>query len=119
MIDWASWAEAKGLEYKTFGKHGIPIEDIRTIATEKNISFRPGDILFLRTGYVQAYRKLSTEEKVKVAEVREWIGLGQGQATTEFLWNHQFAAVASDSPGFECRRKPEPSSLRPDVGAWL
>jgi hypothetical protein len=65
----------------------------------------PGDILFLRTGYVKAYRNLNAERRKEVAGVREWCGLGQGRETTEWLWGNQFAAVASDSPGFECRRE--------------
>lgn len=69
------------------------------------MTFREGDVLFLRTGYVKAYAGLSSEERVKVAGVKEWCGLGQSQETTEWLWERQFAAVVSDSPGFEVRRK--------------
>jgi hypothetical protein len=31
--------------------------------------------------------------------------LFQGEETTKWLWERQFAAVVSDSPGFEVRRK--------------
>jgi hypothetical protein len=105
LIDYASWAEREGIKYEAFAQHPITIDVVLKIAAEQNVAFKEGDILFLRTGYVNAYAKLSSEERVNVASVKAWIGLGQSKETTEFLWKNQFAAVASDSPGFECRRK--------------
>lgn len=69
------------------------------------MEFRQGDVLFLRTGYVAAYKGLDASGREKVSGVREWCGLGQSRETTEWLWERQFAAVASDSPGFEVRRE--------------
>ncbi|OQO00725.1 hypothetical protein B0A48_13216 [Cryoendolithus antarcticus] len=92
LIDYASWAAEKGISYDHFAKYGIPIRDVKAIAASQGVSFVAGDILFLRTGYVKAYRELSAKRK----------------ETTEWLWERQFAAVASDSPGFECRPPVEP-----------
>jgi hypothetical protein len=36
---------------------------------------------------------------------RQWPGLVQSQATAEWLWQSQFAAVAADNPAFELGRK--------------
>lgn len=104
LIDYASWVKEKNISYERFAKHGISLEDVKAIAQMENLDFKPGDILFLRTGYVQAYKALSPDRRKEVAAMKEWIGLAQGRETTEWLWDHQFAAVASDSPGFECRR---------------
>ncbi|KAH8897878.1 hypothetical protein GQ53DRAFT_884759 [Thozetella sp. PMI_491] len=108
LIDYVSWATRKGIDYKTFEKWGIGIEDVKAIVEEEGLVLRPGDILFLRTGYVAAYRALTEEGKKDVASRREWTGLRQGRDTTKWLWNNQFAAVASDSPGFECRPPEDP-----------
>jgi hypothetical protein len=105
LIDFASWAAKQGLSYESFAQYSITIDVVLKIAAEQNVTFQEGDILFLRTGYVKAYSKLSSAEQATVASVKAWIGLGQSKETTEFLWKNQFAAVASDSPGFECRRK--------------
>lgn len=105
LIDYASWADQTGTPYKAFESHCIPIQVADAIAQEAGITFQKGDILFLRTGYVKAYQALSADERKNVATVRAWIGLGQSRETIEWLWEKQFAAVASDSPGFECRRK--------------
>lgn len=104
LIDYVSWADRTGAPYKAFESHHIPIQVVDAIALEARITFQKGDILFLRTGYVKAYQGLSADERQNVATVRAWTGLGQSRETVEWLWEKQFAAVASDSPGFECRR---------------
>ncbi|KAJ8110817.1 hypothetical protein OPT61_g6436 [Boeremia exigua] len=103
LIDFASYAEKTGIPVLHFSPHAITLEDVLTIAKEQGVEFRTGDVLFLRTGYVAAYKALDAEKRKDVASVKEWCGLGQGRATTEWLWQNQFAAVVSDSPGFEVR----------------
>ena len=105
LIDFATYAERNGISVSHFAPHAITLGDVETVAEEQGVTFREGDVLFLRTGYVKAYASLSSDERVKVASVKEWCGLGQSQKTTEWLWDRQFAAVVSDSPGFEVRRK--------------
>ena len=105
LIDYASYAARNGIAIDHFGPHGVTLDSVKAIAEEQGVEFRTGDVLFLRTGYVAAYQALSQEERVKVAGVREWCGLAQSRETTEWLWERQFAAVASDTPGFELRRR--------------
>ncbi|KAG8156874.1 hypothetical protein KVR01_013287 [Diaporthe batatas] len=109
LIDYASWAKEKNISYEKFAKCGISLEDVKAIAQAQKLEFQKGDVLFLRTGYVEAYRGLSPDRRKEVAALKEWIGLAQGRETTEWLWDHQFAAVASDSPGFECRPPVDPA----------
>ncbi|KAL3442854.1 putative cyclase-domain-containing protein [Aspergillus insuetus] len=103
LVDYASYARRHGIEINHFSGHAITLEDLLAAAKEQGVEFRTGDVLFLRTGYVAAYQKLDSAGRERVAQVREWCGLGQSRETTEWLWERQFAAVASDSPGFEVR----------------
>ncbi|KAJ1333119.1 cyclase family protein [Microdochium nivale] len=104
LVDYETWASKQGKPRRDyFAGTAIPIADVKTIVAEQNVELRRGDVLFLRTGYVRAYGVLSPNEKADVAGKREWTGLAQGRETTVWLWENQFAAVASDSPGFECR----------------
>jgi kynurenine formamidase len=105
LIDFASYAEKKGLNVSHFTPHGITLAEVLEIAKEQGVEFHTGDILLLRTGYAAAYKKLDDEKRKDVASVKEWCGLAQSRETTEWLWERQFAAVASDSPGFEVRRE--------------
>lgn len=36
------------------------------------LEFRAGDILMLRTGYVEAYKALDVDQRREVASVKEW-----------------------------------------------
>lgn len=110
LIDYASFASRSGITIDHFAPHAIILQNVKDIAAEQGVEFRTGDVLFLRTGYAAAYKALSQEERVRVASVREWCGLAQSRDTTEWLWKRQFAAVASDSPGFEVRRECRQSS---------
>lgn len=49
--------------------------------------------------------KSADEERRKLAGEGKWIGVVQGEKTTEWLWSHQFAALAADNPAFEMIRK--------------
>ncbi|MAD84319.1 MAG: hypothetical protein CL912_15250 [Deltaproteobacteria bacterium] len=115
LIDFASYAERKGVEVSHFGPYAITLQDVLKIAEEQCTEFRNGDVLFLRTGYVAAYKSLNEDERIEVASRKEWCGLGQSRETTEWLWENQFAAVVSDSPGFEVRRKSQNISKCPNV----
>ena len=105
LIDYASYAHGRDVDVRHFSPHAITLEDVLAVAKEQKVEFRPGDVLFLRTGYVASYKALDAEQRERVSGVREWCGLGQSRETTEWLWQRQFAAVASDSPGFEVRRE--------------
>jgi kynurenine formamidase len=105
LIDYESYARRHGMQAIYFSPHAIKLEDVQAIAKEQNVQFHSGDVLFLRTGYVSAYKNLDSESRERVAGLREWCGLGQSRETLEWLWERQFAAVASDSPGFEVRRE--------------
>ncbi|KAJ5661369.1 uncharacterized protein N7484_000741 [Penicillium longicatenatum] len=103
LIDYYSYAIREGIDVQHFSSHPISLDNMLSIAKEQNVEFRTGDVLFLRTGYVAGYKKLDQAGRERVAGVREWCGLRQSRETTEWLWERQFAALASDSPGFEVR----------------
>ncbi|QKX59316.1 uncharacterized protein TRUGW13939_06448 [Talaromyces rugulosus] len=103
LIDYASYAKRHGIDVHHFSGHAITLENVLNVIKEQGVDLLPGDVLFLRTGYVAAYKELDKAGRERVASVREWCGLGQSRETTEWLWQKQFAAVVSDSPGFEVR----------------
>lgn len=118
LIDYASYAARNGISIDHFTPHGVTLASVKAIAEEQGVEFRTGDVLFLRTGYVAAYRALGQDERARVAGVREWCGLAQSRETTEWLWERQFAAVASDTPGFELKRKCCSSGRLPSGVQW-
>jgi kynurenine formamidase len=110
LIDWASWAEEKGIEYRADSKHCISEKELDEIAREKGIEFRAGDILLVRTGWIKWYNTSSQKVRVDGTKVRhEYIGIDSSRASIEWLWNHHFSAVAADTMAFEAWPATDPA----------
>jgi kynurenine formamidase len=104
LIDYASWAEKRGIEYSTFSTHEIKLEDIRAIAEECSVEFQKGDILFVRIGMTKEWdNKMTTAEKEAYAANShpQHAGVEASQEVLRFLWDNQFAAVAGDAISWE------------------
>jgi kynurenine formamidase len=104
LIDYASWAEKRGIEYSTFSKHEIKLADIQNIARKCKIEFQTGDILFVRIGVTKEWdtKMTSDDKKAYAANTSpEHAGVEATQDVLRWIWNHKFAAVASDSISWE------------------
>lgn len=67
------------------------------------MTFRPGDILIIRTGWTRAYERLSTAECQQLAEYKTppLIGVESSKEMLQWIWDQDFSAVAGDMPSFE------------------
>ncbi|KAL4929671.1 uncharacterized protein BDV17DRAFT_53640 [Aspergillus undulatus] len=103
LIDYATWATKNSIPLTPFKTSVIPLSSLIQILTETNTSPRPGDILFIRTGFTAAYNALTVEEEAALAArpTPNFAGVQNGEDTLRWLWGNQFAAIASDSPSFE------------------
>ncbi|KAF7190310.1 hypothetical protein HII31_08641 [Pseudocercospora fuligena] len=91
--------------YDPFTSHAITFKEIEECAKAQNVRFQYGDILIIRTGWVDAYLRKSKEERDKLGDVvglnHEFVGVEQSQDMVNFLHDTYFSAVAGDQPGFE------------------
>lgn len=103
LIDWYSWAQKNDIHLSPFQTGAVEYAHIRAIIAENNLEFRSGDILFLRVGFTAQYDKLSTAEQEGFNDRQPGglLGLEATPDSLRWLWESRFAAVASDSPGFE------------------
>lgn len=103
LIDYVRYSKQYNLEYDPWSAKAITVDTIQEIAASCNIVFQPGDILLLRTGFVEKYESLDdTALQVKMTDsTMTYPGLEGSEKSLEWLWDSHFAAVASDSPGFE------------------
>ena len=69
-----------------------------------------GDLLFIRSGFNEAYKTKSLEERMKAATrdsnisaeaPMQWSGVLQEDKILDWLHDSYFAAVAGDAPAFE------------------
>jgi len=79
--------------------------DLEEVREAQGVTFEDGDILLLRTGWMDWYENASESTKSGLAEDSlarlTTPGLIGGEAMAEWLWNHHFAAVAADNPALE------------------
>ncbi|KAF2666692.1 hypothetical protein BT63DRAFT_376464 [Microthyrium microscopicum] len=103
LLDYASWAEKNSIPLTPFSATTITLANLREIIKEQKISFRPGDILIIRSGFTAAFSKLKAEEQKTLSErpVAEFAGVESTEEMLKFLWENQFAAVAGDAPAFQ------------------
>ncbi|PLN75302.1 hypothetical protein BDW42DRAFT_41905 [Aspergillus taichungensis] len=104
LIDYATWAEKKGIKYSTFSTHQVRLADILEIARECNITFQKGDILLVRVGVTKEWDTIMTDaQKQEYSNNPSPLHAGV-EGTTDvlrWLWDTGFAAIASDSISWE------------------
>lgn len=91
-----------GLEHDAFTTASISAETLRRIAEYQGTEIKFGDILLIRSGYMDAYQQLSPvqiEERRKVMPPT-FTGVESSEEMMEFLWTN-FSAAGADHPSFE------------------
>jgi kynurenine formamidase len=103
FLDWASWAAENGKSLSPFQTGAVELSHLKQIVKEENIKFKPGDILFIRSGFSAAYNKLSDTEQRAFPnrEPPSLLGLEATKDVLRWIWENKFAAVGGDSPSFE------------------
>lgn len=103
LIDYASHAKRNNIPLTPFKTSTIPLSTLQQILSETNLAPRTGDILFIRTGFTEAFNALSPSEEAALAArpTPDFAGVENGEKTLRWLWENQFAAIASDAPSFE------------------
>jgi kynurenine formamidase len=119
LIDYASWAEKKGIKYSTFSTHQVRMSDMLEIAKECNITFQKGDVLFVRVGVTKEWDTVMTDEQKKQYSDNPSPEHAGVEATTDmlrWLWDSGFAAIASDTISWEVRLRSRRIDARKAVG---
>ena len=119
LLDYRSYAHKKGIQYDSYEAHPIPYEELYQCGKDQGIDIRPeaqggdikiGDILFVRSGFIESYYSKTPEQRTKLA-IREhhfgpddgqrYAGVAQEEETLDWLHDCYFAAVGGDAPAFE------------------
>jgi len=81
---------------------GFPAALLDEAAAAQGVSFRPGDLLVMRTGWLDCYfNEMSPEERQAMPGNLRSPGLEQSHDTLAWLWDRRIAMGASDNAGFE------------------
>lgn len=102
LVDVVRWAREQEIALDPFDFFAIGPELITEVLARRGVTLEQGDILILRTGWVEAYERLSqTERDALAADIRPGSPGLYGADVPEFLWDHRVAAIAADNPGLE------------------
>ena len=91
-----------------------PLIDLQGALKTQGTVLKPGSILLLRTGWMQAYVNATAEQKAAMASLQglRACGIESSSALMEWFWDNRVAAVGTDCPAVE----PWPINLQ-DEGA--
>lgn len=102
LIDY--WDYSNG-NYDPNTTHRISLTDIRACADKQGVQFQYGDILMIRSGWINTYNSMNDSQRLTLGNVPPqactFVGVEQTEEMLDFLYNNYFSAVAGDTPAFE------------------
>lgn len=109
LVDVAEWSRrVAGHDLDPQRRHLVTPAELDAVLAWQRAEVRPGDVLVLRTGWLEWYAELDDSHRASLAGSLhngegglECPGLSPGPATAEWLWDHRIAAMAADTPTVE------------------
>ncbi|THH21240.1 hypothetical protein EUX98_g8424 [Antrodiella citrinella] len=102
MVKYYTANGSKPLPYDPWTTHGVPVADLQACAKQQGVTFKQGDILILRVGFMARHNAASVVERnAVVGKPKAFAGILQEEDMKRFLWNNHFAALVSDQPAIE------------------
>ncbi len=110
LIDFPRFAAAHGMTFRPGERSVITAAQLRDAAAWQGLQFQTGDILLLRTGWIEWYGSLDEAQRAAIAQpgALQVCGLEQSEDSLRFLWDNHFAAIASDNTAFEAYPPADP-----------
>lgn len=100
LLDLPRYWAASGAQVDPFSEKTITAAELVACARFQNVSWAPGDLLLLRTGWLATYRERGGVPAETLA-MPFAAGLEASEDTARFLWDTGLCAVAADNPAVE------------------
>lgn len=103
LIDLVGFRQAQDRSFDPLKRGVYTVTELEQALEAQHAELRPGTILLIRAGWMEAYEKSTPEEKEAIAPFDriESIGLEPSRATAAWLWDHRVAAIGTDCPAVE------------------
>jgi kynurenine formamidase len=101
LLDVVAHRRREGREYDPLAGETIDADELREIVGAQRVDLRPGDVLCVRTGWIEAHRALDAKARLAMAETIRVSGLAGSEDVARFLWDSHAAAVGCDNPTLE------------------
>ncbi|KAH0841187.1 hypothetical protein FOPE_06460 [Fonsecaea pedrosoi] len=115
LVDYHGWRQQTGQPPVTIpAATVITTEEVESVLKHQKTHLRDEDILILRTGFTDWHVHANIEEQEAASKRGAFIGLEATEESAKWIWNHHFAAVATDTLEFEVTPIPflEPGAVR-------
>ncbi|WP_157156332.1 MULTISPECIES: cyclase family protein [unclassified Diaminobutyricimonas] len=99
--------------YTASDPYPITVDNLERVRREQGVELREGDILLIRTGFLEHHVGRTAEERTAQATLRglHSAGLEHSEEMAEYLWDSHVSAVVMDNPGIEV----SPPDYRPEA----
>jgi hypothetical protein len=103
LLDYRAWATPNSIAYSAFSTHRITLPNLLACAESQGTTFQPGDILLIRSGWMEDYLRLSAEQQdaLGLRSQRDFVGVENTYSMAKWHWDMQFAAVAGDTNAYK------------------
>lgn len=81
----------------------ITVDELETARELAGVTWRPGDVLLLHTGYLDWYLRQDavTRAALARADPHRSVGLAHGEEMVRYIWDAHVSAIATDNPALE------------------
>ena len=101
LLDVPRFFAAVGREYDCETTVPLDVATLDAMAASQGVQWWGGDMLLLRTGWSENYVAKSRAERIEFNARNKSPGLAQREEILRWLWDHEIALVASDTPAVE------------------
>ncbi|HYB90451.1 MAG TPA: cyclase family protein [Candidatus Binataceae bacterium] len=104
LIDVWKYVNDQGRPLNPLKSEKYSLQDLKDALKAQGSELKPGSILLIRTGWMQAYVRAPQEEKTKMADPTDGLkscGIEDTSAMVAWFWDNRVAAVGTDCPAVE------------------
>ncbi|HVT75600.1 MAG TPA: cyclase family protein [Acidimicrobiales bacterium] len=101
LVDIGRWREANGTPLRLDRNDPIETEELDACLDAQGVALEPGDVMLLRTGWIEWYESMTPDERVAYSQDYSTPGMRPGRKTAAWLWNKHISALGADNPAVE------------------
>ena len=103
LIDVFKYRNEQGRPIKPLAKDTYSLDDLKQALKAQGTQLKPGTIVLIRTGWMQAYEKASDAERQAMAPLQglKSCGIEDSRDMVAWFWDNRVAAVGTDCPAVE------------------
>jgi len=103
LIDAFHFRADKGRPVNPLNDERYSLDDLKQALAAQSTELKPGSILLVRTGWMQAYLGASPAQKREMAPINKLkaCGIDDSREMVAWLWDNRVAAIGTDCPAVE------------------